>query len=88
MIDKQKFPQTAQAVEEIGLALNAAKQALDKKKYAILQQKQAYKRNLSEKNAQLEIFSKTATEALNSVENAVCQIDMVLEKNGSGNNNN
>lgn len=88
MINKQNFPKTSQTVQELQAAIKELKQVFESKKNAFLQQKQAYKRNMAEKNAQLEMFSKTTADAVAMIDRAVEQIDKVMDENGTSNNHN
>lgn len=88
LIDKQKFPLSAEAVHQIENAMKELKQQLEAKKFALAQQKQDYKRNMAEKNAKMDSLNAAVAKVLQSVTTVVSHIDMVLEEDGSGNNNN
>lgn len=87
MIDPQKFPLTAQAISEIETALDHLKTVSESKKNSLSQQKQAYKRNMADKNAQIDMFATTTAKALETIGQTVRQIDEVLEENGTGHRN-
>lgn len=82
----EKLPHTMAALQNIESAMKDFKQAVESKKYAFSQQKQAYKKNLAEKNAQLESYAQLAADAMETISQATKQIDMVLEENGSSYN--
>lgn len=87
-MDKQKFPLSAEAAQNIEDAFKELKQQIEAKKYALAQQRQDYRRNTAEKHAQLDAMNMALSQALQSVETAVQNIDKVVEEDGSGHNNN
>lgn len=87
-MDTQKLAQTARVLDEIRNELKNLKHTADNKKNALGQQRQSYKQNMAEKNMRLEDAAKTATAALQQVEKIMANIDMVLNEDGSSNNNN
>lgn len=88
MLNPEKFPLAAEAEAELDLILKRIQQAVESKKYALGQQKQAYKKNMAEKNAKLESLNTAAQKVLEAVDQAVSNIDVVLKENGSSNDNN
>lgn len=87
-MDKQKLVRTMKAFDEMQASLKSLTQALEAKKYALGQQRMSYKQNVTEKNARLENLNKTVAEVLAKTEAVTRKIDMVLNEDGSDNNNN
>jgi NADH:ubiquinone oxidoreductase subunit D len=87
-MDKQKLARTMKAFDEMQASLKALKQSLEAKKYALGQQRASYKQNVTEKNARLENLNKTVAEVLAQTAAVIQKIDMVLNEDGSDNNNN
>lgn len=87
-MDKQKLVRTMKAFDEMQASLKGLAQALETKKYALGQQRASYKQNVTEKNARLENLNKTVAEVLAKTEAVTRKIDMVLNEDGSDNNNN
>lgn len=87
-MDKQKLVRTMKAFDELQAALKGFKQAVEAKKYALGQQRASYKQNVTEKNARLETLNKTVAEVLARTAAVTQKIDMVLNEDGSDNNNN
>ncbi len=87
-MDKQKLVRTMKAFDEMQASLKSLTQALETKKYALGQQRATYKQNVTEKNARLENLNKTVAEVLAKTEAVTRKIDMVLNEDGSDNNNN
>lgn len=87
-MDKQKLVRTMKAFDEMQASFKSLTQALETKKYALGQQRASYKQNVTEKNARLENLNKTVAEVLAKTEAVTRKIDMVLNEDGSDNNNN
>lgn len=87
-MDKQKLVRTMKAFGELQASLKGLKQAVEAKKYALGQQRASYKQNVTEKNARLENLNKTVAEVLVRTAAVTQKIDMVLNEDGSDNNNN
>ncbi len=87
-MDEQKFMQTSKALQAIQNELDGLQKIIEKKKYAIVQQRQSYKANMAEKNARLEAMQNTVNTAALKTSEVIKKIEMVLNEDGSGNDNN
>lgn len=87
-MDEQKFVQTANVLKTMQEELDGLQKMIEKKRYAIVQQRQSYKANMAEKNARLEVMRETVNSAALKTNEAIKKIEMVLNEDGSGNNNN
>lgn len=87
-MDKQQFIKTRQAVADLQAELKNLKQAAESKKYALTQQRQSYKHNMAERNLRLENLTKTVADMALKTDATIQKIEMVLNEDGSGNNNN
>lgn len=87
-MDKQQFIKTRQAVADLQTELKNLRQVAESKKYAITQQRQSYKNNMAEKNSRLENLTKAVADMALKTDATIQKIEMVLNEDGSGNNNN
>lgn len=87
-MDKQQFIKTRQAVADLQAELKNLKQAAESKKYALTQQRQSYKNNMAERNLRLENLTKAVADMALKTDATIQKIEMVLNEDGSGNNNN
>ncbi len=87
-MDKQQFIKTRQAVADLQAELKNLKQAAESKKYALTQQRQSYKHNMAERNLRLENLTKAVADMALKTDATIQKIEMVLNEDGSGNNNN
>lgn len=87
-MDTKIFCKTAAALAEAGEAIKIFKQAVSDKKYAVGQQRNAYRQNTAEKNARLAQASDTAAKALAKIGEVVKKIDMVFDEDGTNNDRN
>lgn len=87
-MDEQKFMQTSKALQAIQNEIDGLQKIIEKKKYAIVQQRQSYKANMAEKNARLEAMQNTVNTAALKTSEVIKKIEMVLNEDGSGNDNN
>ena len=84
----KNLPKTEKAFEALEAALKDFQGVLQNKKNALLQQRQSYKNNISEKNKQIDDLKEVVGSALSKVTTVAQKIDMVLKEDGSSNNNN
>lgn len=87
-MDEQKFMQTSKVLQAIQNEIDGLQKIIEKKKYAIVQQRQSYKANMAEKNARLEAMQNTVNTAALKTSEVIKKIEMVLNEDGSGNDNN
>lgn len=87
-MDMKNLPKTEKAFEALEAALKEFQGALQNKKNALVQQRQSYKHNMSEKNKQIDDLKEVVGSALSKVTTVAQKIDMVLKEDGSSNNNN
>lgn len=87
-MDIKNLSKTMQSLEELNSVLKEFEITLKNKKNAIVQQRQSYKNNMSQKNEQIESLSKNIVQTLSKVTSVAQKIDMVLKEDGSSYNNN
>ena len=85
-MEDQKLEQTTAALGEMKESLNALMRALDAKRNTLAQQKENYKNNVTEKNAEIEKLKQALSMAAQKIEKSALKIDEVIKENGSGNN--
>ena len=87
-MDTQNFKHTFSALEDLSQSLITLKEAFKIRKNAALQQKEAYRDNMADKNKQIDVYKQTLNVACEKIDEFAKTIDMVLSENGSGNNSN
>jgi len=87
-MEEQNLERTNAALKELGSSIENLRHALNVKKNAFLQQKEAYKNNIQSKNAEIGMLQKAIEDAYQTVSQSAQKIVEVIEKNGTGNNSN
>ena len=77
---------TNAALKELSESMENLLRVLNAKKNALLQQKEAYKNNMQNKNAEIEKLQKTIEAAFQTIEASAQKINEVIENNGTSNN--
>ncbi len=89
MEDKKiNFPQTEEALSKLNNALLTLSAALDLKIQNAKKIKESSAEILAEKDRQIEQLKTSSAKALRGMEEIINKLTSVMEKNGSGNNNN
>ena len=85
---KVNLSKSIDACNQLSNALVMLRTALDQKKKSLDEAKADFNKQLAEKEASFESLKLSATQALASMEDIIYKLNNVLDKDGSGNNNN
>lgn len=85
---KVNLSKSIDACNQLSNALVMLRTALDQKKKSLDEAKADFNKQLADKEATFESLKLSATQALASMENIINKLNNVLDKDGSGNNNN
>ena len=85
---KVNLSKSIDACNQLSNALVMLETALDQKKKSLDEAKADFNKQLADKEAAFESLKLSATRALASMEDIINKLNNVLDKDGSGNNNN
>lgn len=85
---KVNLSKSIDACNQLSNALVMLETALDQKQKSLDEAKADFNKQLADKEAAFESLKLSATQALASMENIINKLNNVLDKDGSGNNNN
>lgn len=85
---KVNLSKSIDACNQLSNALVMLETALDQKKKSLDEAKADFNKQLADKEAAFESLKLSAAQALASMENIINKLNNVLDKDGSGNNNN
>lgn len=85
---EQHLERTNLCLKELQESIENLHAVLNSKKNALLQQKEAYKGNVQNKNAQIESLKKTLESVVQTIDKNVQKIDEVIAKDGTSHNPN
>lgn len=85
---KVNLSKSIDACNQLSNALVMLETALDQKKKSLDEAKADFNKQLADKEAAFESLKFSATQALASMEDIINKLNNVLDKDGSGNNNN
>lgn len=85
---KVNLSKSIDACNQLSNALVMLETALDQKKKSLDEAKADFNKQLADKEAAFGSLKLSATQALASMENIINKLNNVLDKDGSGNNNN
>lgn len=85
---KVNLSKSIDACNQLSNALVMLETALDQKKKSLDEAKADFNKQLADKEASFESLKLSATQALASMEDIIYKLNNVLDKDGSGNNNN
>lgn len=85
---KVNLSKSIDACNQLSNALVMLRTALDQKKKSLDEAKADFNKQLADKEAAFESLKLSAAQALASMENIINKLNNVLDKDGSGNNNN
>ena len=85
---KVNLSKSIDACNQLSNALVMLETALDQKQKSLDEAKADFNKQLADKEAAFESLKLSAAQALASMENIINKLNNVLDKDGSGNNNN
>lgn len=85
---KVNLSKSIDACNQLSNALVMLETALDQKKKSLDEAKADFNKQLADKEASFESLKLSAAQALASMEDIINKLNNVLDKDGSGNNNN
>ena len=85
---KVNLSKSIDACNQLSNALVMLETALDQKQKSLDEAKADFNKQLADKEASFETLKLSATQALASMEDIINKLNNVLDKDGSGNNNN
>ena len=85
---KVNLSKSIDACNQLSNALVMLETALDQKKKSLDEAKADFSKQLADKEASFESLKLSAAQALASMEDIINKLNNVLDKDGSGNNNN
>lgn len=85
---KVNLSKSIDACNQLSNALVMLETALDQKKKSLDEAKADFNKQLADKEAAFESLKLSANQALASMEDIIYKLNNVLDKDGSGNNNN
>lgn len=85
---KVNLSKSIDACNQLSNALVMLETALDQKKKSLDEAKADFNKQLADKEASFESLKLSAAQALASMEDIIYKLNNVLDKDGSGNNNN
>ena len=85
---KVNLSKSIDACNQLSNALVMLETALDQKQKSLDEAKADFNKQLADKEATFESLKLSATQALASMEDIIYKLNNVLDKDGSGNNNN
>ena len=85
---KVNLSKSIDACNQLSNALVMLRAALDQKKKSLDEAKADFNKQLADKEAAFESLKLSAAQALASMEDIINKLNNVLDKDGSGNNNN
>lgn len=85
---KVNLSKSIDACNQLSNALVMLETALDQKQKSLDEAKADFNKQLADKEASFESLKLSATQALASMEDIIYKLNNVLDKDGSGNNNN
>ncbi len=83
-----EFPQTSQAISALSADIVKVISALKAQRVDAETTMQQYKNSLKEKDNALEALQQSSVAILENLDGVISQLDKVLEKDGTSNNNN
>ena len=87
-METENFKLTFEALDALNDSVELLKQTIEARKDAILQQKESYRQNITQKNSEIEYLKQIIAKTIEKVGVCATAIDEVLNDNGSGNNSN
>jgi len=87
-MEEQNLEKTNFALDELKKSVHGLKDMLDDKKTSIIQQQEAYRSNMFQKNKKIDELQSALEMTIKKIEVMAQKIDGVIEQDGSSNNSN